>query len=161
MFEHVGVPHYQEYFDAVQDRLTDDGVALIHTIGRIEPPGFTSPWIDKYIFPGGYIPALSEVIERMEKTGLWNTDVEVWRLHYAKTLRHWYDRFMANIDKAEALYDARFCRMWRYYLVASEQSFRFHRHVVFQMQVAKSLETVPLTRDYMYVPEAQARLAAE
>ena len=161
MFEHVGVPHYQEYFETVKKRLAPGGVALIHTIGRSDPPGTTSPWISKYIFPGGYIPALSEVMAPVEGTGLWPCDVEVWRMHYAYTLRHWYDRFMANIDRARELYDERFCRMWRYYLVASEQSFRFHMHCVFQLQLATERDAVPLTRDYLYVPEERARMAAE
>ena len=161
MFEHVGVPHYQAYFDTVDKRLEPGGVALVHTIGRAEPPGTTSPWIAKYIFPGGYIPALSEVMAPVERSGLWPCDVEVWRLHYAYTLRHWYDRFMANIDRARELYDERFCRMWRYYLIASEMSFRHHMHCVFQLQLATERDAVPITRDYLHVPEEQARMAAE
>lgn len=149
MFEHVGVPHYRAYFDTVRDRLTPDGVALIHTIGRATPPGSTSPWITKYIFPGGYVPALSEMSAAVEASGLYPTDVEVWRLHYAETLRHWYDRFMARAEEAERLYDARFVRMWRYYLKASEMSFRHAKQCVFQMQLARQQEAVPLTRDYM------------
>ncbi|MFO8100316.1 MAG: class I SAM-dependent methyltransferase, partial [Salinibacter sp.] len=124
MFEHVGVPHYSTYFDKIEDLLTDAGIALVHTIGRSGPPGATSPWITKYIFPGGYVPALSELMAAVEPRGLVTTDIEVWRLHYAETLKHWYDRFVANIDKARALYDDRFCRMWRYYLVACELTFR-------------------------------------
>ena len=150
MFEHVGVPHYSEYFRNVSDRLTPDGIALIHTIGRAEPPGTTSPWISKYIFPGGYVPSMSEALKAIEKQPLFTTDVEIWRLHYAETLRHWYDRFMANIDKARALYDERFCRMWRYYLVASELTFRLNRQVVFQFQLSPRQDAVPLTRDYLY-----------
>ena len=161
MFEHVGVPHYGEYFAAVNDRLDDGGVALIHTIGRGDGPGTTSPWVAKYIFPGGYIPALSEIMPHAERTGLWPCDVEAWRLHYALTLRHWHDRFMANIDAARALYDERFCRMWRYYLVVSEQSFRFHRHVVYQLQLARQVDGVPITRDYLYPAGERARMAAE
>lgn len=150
MFEHVGVPHYREYFRHVRARLTEGGVALIHTIGRNTPPGSTSPWITKYIFPGGYLPALSEVMAAVEKERLWTTDVEIWRLHYAETLLHWRRRFEANIEKARALYDDRFCRMWRYYLVASEMSFRYHNQAVFQLQLARRRDAVPLTRDYLY-----------
>jgi cyclopropane-fatty-acyl-phospholipid synthase len=150
MFEHVGVPHYREYFDKIRALLPPDGVALIHTIGRAKPPGTTSPWIDKYIFPGGYVPALSEMARAVEDAGLVAADVEVWRLHYAETLRHWYNRFMQNAGKARALYDERFCRMWRYYLLASELTFRLDRQVVFQMQLARAQDAVPLTRDYLY-----------
>ena len=163
MFEHVGVPHYREYFRHVHDRLAPDGIALIHTIGRMAPPGITSPWIDKYIFPGGYIPALTEMMTAVEKEVLYAADVEIWRLHYAETLRHWYDRFTARQDEARALYDERFCRMWRYYLAASEQTFRHGRQCVFQVQLAHKQDAVPLTRDYLHKAEARAarRHAAE
>ena len=150
MFEHVGVPHYREFFRSVRRLLKDDGVALLHTIGRLSPPGSTNPWITKYIFPGGYIPALSEVMTAIEKEGLFLADVEVLRLHYAETLRHWQERFMANIEKVRAIYDDRFCRMWRFYLAASEMTFRHDRQVVFQLQLSKRLETAPLTREYIY-----------
>jgi len=156
MFEHVGLPHYGEYFDVVRTLLPEDGIALIHTIGRALPPGSTSPWITKYIFPGGYCPSLSEASAAIERADLITTDIEVWRLHYAETLRHWYDRFMANIDQARALYDDRFCRMWRYYLVASELTFRFNKQVVFQMQLTRAQDAVPLTRDYLYTSEDEA-----
>ncbi len=163
MFEHVGVPHYRTYFRNVRARLAPDGVALIHTIGRAAPPASTNPWIAKYIFPGGYCPALSEVMAAVEKEGLWQTDVEVWRLHYAETLRHWHDRFVANIDRARALYDARFCRMWRFYLVASELTFRLNRQCVFHLQLARRQDAVPLTRDYLHPasagPQRRAGLA--
>ena len=149
MFEHVGVPHYHSYFEKIRELLTDDGVAVIHTIGRSAPPSSTNPWIAKYIFPGGYVPALSEVAPVIEREGLMITDLEVWRLHYADTLRHWLDRFDANIDKARALYDETFCRMWRFYLVASEMSFRDGHHVVFQFQLTKRHGVVPVTRDYL------------
>ena len=149
MFEHVGVPHYAEYFGQVKTLLAPDGVALIHTIGRAAPPSTTNPWITKHIFPGGYVPALSEMAAAVEKSGLWPTDVEVWRLHYAQTLAHWLRRFDANIDKVRALYDDRFCRMWRYYLIASEMTFREGRQCVFQMQLANRQDAVPLTRDYI------------
>ncbi|KAJ56196.1 cyclopropane-fatty-acyl-phospholipid synthase [Actibacterium mucosum KCTC 23349] len=151
MFEHVGVPHYREYFRHVHDKLNKSGVALIHTIGRAEPPGTTSPWVLKYIFPGGYVPAMSEAMKAIEKERLYTTDVEIWRLHYADTLRHWYDRFVARQDDARELYDDRFCRMWRYYLAASEMTFRKHRQVVFQFQLTKQQDAVPLTRDYIYL----------
>lgn len=159
MFEHVGVPHYRTYFRKVRELLTEDGVALIHTIGRTTPPGTTSPFILKYIFPGGYVPAMSEVMAAVEKEGLYPTDVEVWRLHYAETLRHWYDRFMANIDAARALYDERFCRMWRFYLVGCEMTFRYNGQCVFQFQLARDQRAVPLTRDYLY-PAGRAEPAA-
>jgi cyclopropane-fatty-acyl-phospholipid synthase len=162
MFEHVGVPHYEEYFGAVSDRLAEGGVALVHTIGRMRPPGITSPWIEKYIFPGGYIPALSEMVAPVEKSRLYITDIEMWRLHYAETLRHWHDRFVANEDRARALYDDRFCRMWRYYLVASEMTFRHNWQCVFQVQLAHRQDAVPLTRDYLYAGRGDAhRQAAE
>ncbi len=161
MFEHVGAPHYRAYFETVKARLAPDGVALIHTIGRSQPPGTTSPWLTKYIFPGGYAPALSETAAAYEASGLVATDIEVWRLHYAETLRHWYDRFMANIDAARALYDERFCRMWRYYLLASELTFRLRDQVVFQMQLTPKQDAVPLTREYLYPRDDEMRHAAE
>ncbi|MBC7164555.1 MAG: class I SAM-dependent methyltransferase [Roseovarius sp.] len=154
MFEHVGVPHYNEYFATVRRLLTDEGIALIHTIGRAGPPGATSPWILKYIFPGGYCPAMSEAVGAVERQGLVTTDVEVWRLHYAETLKEWRRRFEANIDRARALYDERFCRMWRYYLLASELTFRLDSQVVFQFQMSPKQDAVPLTRDYLYREEA-------
>ena len=156
MFEHVGVPQYRTYFRQVRDLLAPDGVALIHTIGRTTPPGITSPWITRYIFPGGYCPALSEVMPAVQSSGLWTTDIEVWRLHYAETLRHWRKRFEANIDRAAALYDDRFCRMWRYYLTASEMTFRHYGQCVFQIQLAHRQDAVPLTRDYLYLPPPAA-----
>lgn len=150
MFEHVGVNHYNQYFDKVRNLLTDDGVALIHTIGRMEPPGTTDPWIRKYIFPGGYLPALSEMISAVEKCELWVTDTETLRLHYAFTLRDWRHRFVANRDKAAKLYDDRFCRMWEYYLAICEISFRYLRNAVFQVQLTRQQTTLPLTRQYMW-----------
>jgi cyclopropane-fatty-acyl-phospholipid synthase len=135
-------------------------VALIHTIGRIAPPGATSPWITKYIFPGGYVPALSEMSSAVEEAGLYPTDLEIWRLHYAETLRHWHDRFLANQGRARALYDDRFCRMWRYYLKASEHTFRHNRQAVFQMQIAHRPDAVPLTRDYLYPSPATRQMRA-
>ena len=157
MFEHVGVPHYREYFGKVRDLLAEDGIALIHTIGRAAAPSYTSDFILKYIFPGGYVPAMSEAMVAVEKEGLWPTDVEVWRLHYAETLRHWHDRFMANADRVRAIYDDRFIRMWRYYLVASEMTFRSGRQCVFQFQLSRKADAVPLTRDYLYAGRDASR----
>lgn len=152
MFEHVGATHYVEFFDKVKSLLSDDGVMLLHAIGRMEPPGGTNPWLRKYIFPGGYSPALSEVLAAIERCGLWVTDIEILRLHYAETLRQWRLRFMANRDKVKALanYDDRFCRMWEFYLTACELSFRWLDQMVFQIQIARRNDAVPLTRDYMF-----------
>ncbi|HVY86659.1 MAG TPA: cyclopropane-fatty-acyl-phospholipid synthase family protein [Caulobacterales bacterium] len=167
MFEHVGPPNYRAYFDTVARLLADDGVAVIHTIGRIDGPTPTSPWIAKYIFPGGYIPALSEIMPAVEQSGLVICDVEVLRLHYAETLKAWRERFAAHRDEVKALYDERFCRMWEFYLAGSEASFRTGGNVVFQLQLAKRNDVVPLTRDYITDFErAQAvrpglRIAAE
>lgn len=152
MFEHVGAPNFLTYFRKLRDLLTPQGVALIHTIGRSGPPGSTNPWIAKYIFPGGYIPALSEVMAAVERAGLVSTDVEIWRLHYAMTLRHWHDRFMARREQAARIYDQRFVRMWKFYLVASEQVFRHAGQCVFQLQLARDQTAVPLTRDYLHAP---------
>jgi cyclopropane-fatty-acyl-phospholipid synthase len=149
MFEHVGVTHYPAFFGAVRDLLTDDGIALLHSIGRADGPGVTNPFIRKYIFPGGYSPALSEVLPVIERLGLWITDIEILRLHYAKTLRLWRRRFMANRARIAELYDERFCRMWEFYLVGSELTFRRMGHMVFQLQLAKRQDAVPLTRDYV------------
>jgi cyclopropane-fatty-acyl-phospholipid synthase len=149
MFEHVGAAHYREYFRKVKELLTDDGVMLLHSIGRMEPPGATNPWLRKYIFPGGYTPALSEVLRAVEDVGLWVTDMEILRLHYASTLREWRRRFAANRQKVEALYDARFCRMWDYYLAGCEVAFRYMNQMVFQLQLTKRQDAVPLTRDYI------------
>ena len=126
-----------------------DGIALLHSIGRMDGPGATNPWLRKYIFPGGYSPALSEVVPVAERQRLWITDVEILRLHYAETLRHWRVRFEQNRDRIRALYDERFCRMWEMYLCGAELAFRRDGHLVFQMQLAKAVDTVPLTRDYM------------
>jgi cyclopropane-fatty-acyl-phospholipid synthase len=150
MFEHVGVPNYQEYFDHVARLLTDDGVAVIHSIGRKSPPSRTQPWIRKHIFPGGYIPALSEVFPAIERSGLWVTDMEVLRLHYAETLKAWRERFLARREEAAAMYDERFCRMWEFYLAISEVAFREVGHMVFQLQLTKKPDVVPLTRDYLH-----------
>ncbi|MFQ5792223.1 MAG: class I SAM-dependent methyltransferase [Acidobacteriota bacterium] len=149
MFEHVGVPHYPTFFGKIHELLKPGGVVLLHSIGRMEGPGVTNPWLRKYIFPGGYVPALSEVLAVIEKCGLWVTDIEILRLHYADTLREWHRRFQANRDKIKKLYDERFCRMWEFYLVGSEMGFRHGDQMVFQIQLAKSQDSVPLTRDYI------------
>ncbi|MBM3564864.1 MAG: class I SAM-dependent methyltransferase [Alphaproteobacteria bacterium] len=150
MFEHVGVNHFRDFFAQIRDRLTPDGIALLHTIGRGDGPGRTDPWIKKYIFPGGYIPALSEISRAIERERLKTTDVEVLRFHYATTIGHWRTRFAANRAKIRAIYDERFCRMWEYYLAASEASFRHLDNVVYQVQMARSHDAVPLIRDYLH-----------
>ncbi|SEP23578.1 Mycolic acid cyclopropane synthetase [Salinihabitans flavidus] len=149
MFEHVGVGHFREYFEKVRDLLADDGVAVIHAIGRFGSGGSINPWIAKYIFPGGYIPALSEVLPVVESTGLFTTDIEILRLHYAQTLQCWRKRFQQSWDRVADLYDERFCRMWDFYLAASEMSFRYGGNMVFQIQLTKNQDTLPLTRDYI------------
>jgi len=155
MFEHVGVPHYSEYFRFVQKHLTDDGLALIHTIGHTGPPNDGDPWLAKYIFPGGYSPTLGEIMKAVDKHALVPGDVEALRVHYAHTLAAWYDRFMANEDKARALYDERFVRMWRWYLLACESTFlRGGRCLVYQLQLGKHVEALPITRDYLYREDA-------
>ena len=161
MFEHVGVNHYRSFFAKLKSLLTPDGVAVLHSIGRKDGPGSTNPWLRKYIFPGGYIPALSEVLPTIERLRLWVTDVEILRLHYAQTLSAWRRRFERNRDNIRAIYDERFCRMWEMYLVISEITFRRHDFMVFQMQLAKSVEAVPLTRDYMLDWERAHSAAAD
>jgi cyclopropane-fatty-acyl-phospholipid synthase len=158
MFEHVGVAHYVEFFTKVKQLLKDDGVMLLHAIGRMEPPGGTNTWLKKYIFPGGYTPALSEVLSAIEKVGLWVTDMEILRLHYAETLRHWRQRFLANREriKQTAGYDDRFCRMWEFYLASCEIAFRYMNQMVFQLQIARKQDAVPLTRDYLIDAESGA-----
>ena len=150
MFEHVGKGNYAEFFGKVRDLMQDDGVCVLHSIGRFKEPGPINPFIRKYIFPGADLPTLSEVLARVEESGLLVTDVEVLRLHYAETLRHWFDRFEANRDQVAQLYDERFCRMWELYLKGCELGFRHQGLMVFQLQLTKRLETLPLTRDYMY-----------
>ncbi|PCJ34052.1 MAG: hypothetical protein COA93_05725 [Alphaproteobacteria bacterium] len=150
MFEHVGRKQFQTYFDKIYQCLEDDGVALIHTIGRADGPGETDPWTKKYIFPGGYAPALSEIAPIIEKSGLYITDLEILRLHYAKTICEWRKRVENNKDKIIELYDEEFLRMWQFYLASAECAFRNLGHVVFQFQLAKKVDTVPLTRDYIY-----------
>ena len=159
MFEHVGITHYDYYFKMVARCLKEDGVALIHAIGRPDGPGHTNPWITKYIFPGGYCPSLSEVIPAIERAGLIITDIEILRLHYAETLRLWRERFEQNRAKIRALYDERFCRMWEFYLMTSELSFRHQGQMVFQIQLAKRGDAVPITRDYITAFEQAHPLA--
>jgi cyclopropane-fatty-acyl-phospholipid synthase len=161
MFEHVGINHYGAFFAKLKALLTADGVALLHSIGRMDGPGATNPWIRKYIFPGGYVPALSEVVPVVERLRLWVTDIEILRLHYAETLRAWRQRFLRNRDRLRDIYDERFCRMWEMYLVGSEIAFRRHGHLVFQMQLAKAVDAVPITRDYMLDWERAHAAAAE
>ncbi|WP_416898842.1 MAG: class I SAM-dependent methyltransferase [Minwuia sp.] len=151
MFEHVGNLHYREYFTKVRDLLTDDGVAMIHTIGSADVPGPVAGWIRKYIFPGGYLPSLSEIAPHLEQLGVWMTDFESLRLHYAETLKAWNERFQRHRDHIrDNLYDERFCRMWEFYLQSCEANFRESFLTVFQMQLAKNINTVPMTRDYIY-----------
>ena len=159
MFEHVGAPYYDQFFAKVRDLLDDDGVMLLHSIGRTDGPGSTNAWIAKYIFPGGYVPALSEMMTSIEKSGLIVTDVEVLRLHYAQTLREWSKRFQANRGVAAQIYDERFCRMWEFYLAGAEMAFRHDGQVVFQVQLAKKVGALPLTRDYMLEDERTMRFA--
>lgn len=157
MFEHVGVTHYAEFFQQVARLLKPDGSMLLHSIGRSDEPSATNPFIRKYIFPGGYIPALSEVLPHIEQAGLVITDVEILRLHYAETLKAWRETFMANRDKAKALYDERFCRMWEFYLAGSETAFRWQNMMVFQIQLAHRQDAVPLTRNYIEQEEKRLK----
>jgi len=161
MFEHVGINHYNAFFTRLKSLLAPDGVALLHSIGRMDGPGSTHPWIRKYIFPGGYFPALSEVLPVVEQSRLWVTDVEILRLHYAETLKSWRDRFARNRDRLSEIYDERFCRMWEMYLVGSEVAFRRGGCMVFQLQLAKAIDAVPLTRDYMIDWERAHRAIAD
>jgi cyclopropane-fatty-acyl-phospholipid synthase len=157
MFEHVGVDFYETYFRRCAELLSDDGVMMLHSIGRSTGPDVTSPWITKYIFPGGYIPALSEVMPAIEKAGLLVCDMEILRLHYAQTLKAWRERFMARREEAVRLYDERFARMWEFYLAASEMSFRKQNMMNFQLQLTKRQGVVPMTRDYVTREEARLR----
>jgi cyclopropane-fatty-acyl-phospholipid synthase len=157
MFEHVGVGFYDEFFRKCRAALDDDGIMLLHAIGRPEGPSVTNPWIAKYIFPGGYIPALSEVLPAVERAGLLVTDIEILRLHYAETLKAWRQRFLAHREAVERIYDRRFVRMWEFYLAASEMSFRKQKLMNFQIQLTKSQGVVPMTRDYITDSEAKLR----
>lgn len=153
MFEHVGIPNYPAFFDVIRRCLKPDGAAIIHSIGRFAGASSTNPWIAKYIFPGGYSPALSEVMGPLEKSGLITTDIEILRLHYAKTIAHWRRRFTANRDAITTIYDERFCRMFEFYLSSAELAFRYMDHMNFQLQLVHNQEAVPLTRDYMFEQE--------
>lgn len=157
MFEHVGVTHYSEFFQQVARLLKPDGSMVLHSIGRSDEPSVTNPFIRKYIFPGGYIPSLSEVLPHIENSGLVITDIEVLRLHYAETLKAWREAFMANRDKAKAIYDERFCRMWEFYLAGSESAFRWQNMMVFQIQLAHKQDAVPLTRNYIELEEKRLK----
>jgi cyclopropane-fatty-acyl-phospholipid synthase len=159
MFEHVGVDFYGTYFRHCADLLADDGVMLLHSIGRSTGPDATNPWIAKYIFPGGHIPALSEVLPVIERSGLFVCDIEILRLHYAETLKAWRERFMARREEAVRLYDERFARMWEFYLAASEMAFRKQGLMNFQIQLTKRQGVVPMTRDYIVQAENRLRAA--
>ncbi|MGR4866858.1 class I SAM-dependent methyltransferase [Caulobacter sp. LARHSG274] len=152
MLEHVGAPNFRTYFETVSRLLADDGSAVIHSIGRMSGPGATNAFTQKYIFPGGYIPGLSEIVRAVEAAGLWITDIEILRLHYAETCRHWRMRFLAD-PEIPAMFDARFRRMWEFYLCGAELGFRYGGHMVFQIQVAKRVGALPMTRDYMFEGE--------
>jgi len=158
MFEHVGVAHYDEFFAKVNALLKDDGVMLLHSIGHMSPPGTASPWLRKYIFPGAYSPALSEVFPVVEQNRLWVTDLEFLRVHYATTLAHWHERFERNRAKVAAMYDERFCRMWEFYLISAEMMFRTGSQLVFHMQLARQRDAAPIVRDY--VTEGQREIIA-
>ncbi|MFT9048577.1 class I SAM-dependent methyltransferase, partial [Gluconobacter cerinus] len=151
--DHLWQPQFERYFRGIKECLKPDGVALIHSIGRTDGPGTTNAWLQKYIFPGGYSPSLSETLAAVERTGLWMTDCEVLRLHYAKTIAEWRKRFEANRQKIIDLYDERFVRMFELYLVGSELAFRVQGHMNFQLQLTRSVDAVPLTRDYMFESE--------
>lgn len=161
MFEHVGIGHFRPFFRVVRDALRQDGVALIHAIGRMEGPAATNPWLAKYIFPGGYAPALSEVVAAVEKEGLWITDIEILRQHYALTLAHWRARFAGHRDTIASLYDERFCRMFEFYLTGCELSFRNGRHMNWQLQLTRRATALPITRDYMVEAERAAAWARQ
>ncbi|HEU4519466.1 MAG TPA: cyclopropane-fatty-acyl-phospholipid synthase family protein [Microvirga sp.] len=158
MFEHVGVQHYPEFFAKVNALMRDDGLMLLHSIGKMSPPGTASPWLRKYIFPGAYSPALSEVFPVVERAKLWVTDLEILRLHYAKTLNHWHRRFEANRDRIREMYDERFCRMFEFYLISAESMFLTGSQQVFHMQLARRRDAAPIVRDY--VVETQRRYRA-
>ena len=159
MFEHVGVGFFDTYFRKIAELLAEDGVALVHTITRTDGPGVTNPWITRHIFPGGYIPAMSEALPAIERAGLIVTDIEILQLHYAQTLKAWRERFMGRRDEAATLYDERFCRMWEFYLAGSEACFRLGQNVNCQFQLAKKVGVAPMTRSYIAVREAALRLS--
>jgi len=159
MFEHVGVSHYDSFFQKCAELMSDDGVMLLHSIGRSEGPNITNPWIAKYIFPGGYIPALSEVLPAIERAELLVTDIEVLRLHYAETLKAWRERFLVHRENVERIYEPRFVRMWEFYLAASEMSFREQNLMVMQIQLTKCQGVVPITRNYIAAEEQRLAVA--
>jgi cyclopropane-fatty-acyl-phospholipid synthase len=150
MFEHVGRKFYKKYFNKISKLLNKDGIALIHTIGSINSPRDPQPWITKYIFPGGYTPSLSEVTAPIEKSGLIISDLEVLRMHYSHTLRHWKERFLNKKEEALELFDEKFFRMWEFYLTSCEMAFKWGDQVVFQFQLTKDFKSTPITRDYIY-----------
>ncbi len=150
MFEHVGRKFYKKYFKQLSNLLNDDGVALIHTIGSVNPPRDPQPWITKYIFPGGYTPSLSELVNPIEKSGLIISDLEVLRLHYSLTLRHWKERFLSKKEKILEMFDEKFFRIWEFYLTGCEMEFKWGQQVVFQFQLSKELKSTPITRNYIY-----------
>jgi cyclopropane-fatty-acyl-phospholipid synthase len=160
MFEHVGVNHYSTFFRQLRHLLDDDGVAVLHSIGRSDGPGYTNPFIAKYIFPGGYIPALSEVLPAIERAGLIVSDVEILRLHYAETLKAWRERFMSRRSEAVALKGEEFCRMWEFYLAGAEGAFRHQGMMVFQIQLVKRIDALPITRDYIFETERRLQHSA-
>jgi len=149
MFEHVGPPHYRRFFQCCRELLQPEGVMLLHTIGRADGPAPTDRWLARYIFPGGYVPALSQIAPAIENARLWTTDIEVLRLHYAHTLMHWYQRTVASRAAIIDLYDERFFRMWQFYLAGAIVAFRHDAHLNFQIQLTRRRETLPITRDYM------------
>ncbi|WP_415642101.1 class I SAM-dependent methyltransferase [Sphingomonas antarctica] len=157
MFEHVGPPHYRTFFEKCRSLLTPEGVMLLHTIGRADGPGATDPWLAKYIFPGGYVPALSQMMPAIEKSYLWLTDLEALRLHYAYTLEHWYERVAAARQQIVELYDERFFRMWQFYLAGAISAFRHDGHLVFQLQLTRQRDAVPIVRDYIAIDEQRLR----
>ena len=161
MMEHVGIGHIDEYFAKIRNLLTPEGFAFVHSIGRMTQPGTTGPFIRKYIFPGGYVPALSEVFAAAERQGIWIADMEVLRLHYYYTIRHWRQRFAAHRDEAAALYDERFCRMWEFYLAAVELGFLNGSNMVFQLLLSTQRDAVPIDRAYMFEAEQRATIAAQ
>jgi len=160
MFEHVGVNHYDEFFAKMKSLMKEDGICLLHSVGRNAPPGTMSPFLRKYIFPGAYAPSLSEVISAIERQHLWHADCEILRMHYFYTLGDWHSRFRANWHKAAEIYDERFCRMWEFYLVSTQLAFLNGSAMVFQLVLANDRETVPIVRDYM-VDDERALMAGE
>tara|TARA_B110000091_G_C13379316_1_gene295504 strand:- start:84 stop:539 length:456 start_codon:yes stop_codon:yes gene_type:complete len=150
MFEHVGRKFYNLFFEKISSLLENNGVALLHTIGNVDVPRDPQPWITKYIFPGGYTPSLSQIAGPIENSGLIISDLEVLKIHYAHTLRHWKERFVQNKDKVLKMFDEEFFRMYEFYLTSCESAFKHGDQVVYQVQLSKELDTVPSTRDYIY-----------